>query len=123
LLVLEDHKVFAEQPHRLYRSVAGKFVDQGGGLPIAPHQVARRRASSGPGDEIVLFRTQHRQPSPFVHWALWPNYARHASNEDLYDYQRLTGSRIGWRPVKEILLGIAGLPSLGSTKSIPASSG
>jgi len=26
-LVTEDHKVFAKEPHRLYRTVAAEFVD------------------------------------------------------------------------------------------------
>ena len=44
LVVLEDHQVFAEQPHRLDRAVARQFVDQGGRLPVVPHQLAGRRA-------------------------------------------------------------------------------
>ena len=58
-VVLEDHEVFAEQPHRLDRAVAGELIDQRGRLPVAPHQVAGRRAGRGPGDEIVLLRAQH----------------------------------------------------------------
>ena len=49
LLVLEHHQVFAEQPQRFDRPVAGKFVDQRRRLPIAPHQRARRRAGAGAG--------------------------------------------------------------------------
>src|SRR5262245_39596148 len=63
-VVLEDHKVFTEQPDGLHRSVARKLVDQRRRLPIAPHQATRRRPGSGPGDEIVLLRTQHGCPIP-----------------------------------------------------------
>src|SRR5689334_10840831 len=63
-VVLEDHKVFTEQPDGLHRSIARKLVDQRGGLPVAPHQRACRRSGPGPGDEIVLLRTQHSFPTP-----------------------------------------------------------
>ena len=76
LVVLEDHQVFAEQPHRLHRSVAGKLVDQRRGLPVAPHQAARRRAGAGPGDEIVLFRTQHGCPIPYFGATLYEHPAK-----------------------------------------------
>ena len=59
LLVAKHHEIFAEQAHRLDRPVAGEFVDQGGGLPVAAHQHARGRIGSGSGDEIVLLGAQH----------------------------------------------------------------
>jgi hypothetical protein len=34
-LVSKDYKIFAKQPHRLYRTVAAELVDQRGRLPIA----------------------------------------------------------------------------------------
>jgi hypothetical protein len=34
-LVSEDYKIFAKQPHWLYRAVAAEFVDQRSRLPIA----------------------------------------------------------------------------------------
>ena len=46
LLVPEDDEVFAEQPDRLDRPVAGELVDQRGRLPIAAHQRSRRLARS-----------------------------------------------------------------------------
>ena len=41
LVVLEDDEVFAEQPDRLDRPVAGQLVDQRGRLPIAAQQCSR----------------------------------------------------------------------------------
>ena len=65
LVVLEDDEVFAEQPHRLYRPVAGELIDQRGRLPIAAHQIAGRGAGRGAGDEIVLLGAEHGFfPSP-----------------------------------------------------------
>jgi hypothetical protein len=40
LIVAEDDEIFAQQPHRLDRPVAGELVDQRSGLPIAAHQLA-----------------------------------------------------------------------------------
>ncbi len=59
LVVAEHHEVFAEQAHRLDRPVAGELIDERGGLPVAPHQHARRRIGSGPGDQIILLGAQH----------------------------------------------------------------
>src|SRR5262245_32707344 len=64
LVILEDHKVFTEQPDRFHRSVTRKLVDQRRRLPIAPHQATRRRTRPCTGDEIVLLRTQHGYPIP-----------------------------------------------------------
>jgi hypothetical protein len=64
-VILENHQVFTEQPDGLHRSVARKLVDERRGLPVAPHQATRRRACAGPGDEIVLLRTQHGCPIPY----------------------------------------------------------
>ena len=38
-VVLEDDEVFAEQPDRLHRPVAGQLIDQRGGLPVAAQQL------------------------------------------------------------------------------------
>ena len=65
LVILENHQVFTEQPDGLHRSVARKLVDQRRRLPVAPHQATRRCARAGPGDEIVLLRTQHGCPIPY----------------------------------------------------------
>ena len=65
-LVPEDNQIFPEQPHRLYGPIAGQFVDERRGLPIAPQQASRRSAGTGPGNEIVLLDTQHREPSLFT---------------------------------------------------------
>jgi hypothetical protein len=71
LVVLEDDEVLAHEPHRLDRPVAGKLVDQGGRLPVAPHQAsAGRGAGSGAGDEIVLFRAQHQCGDSHVHFVM-----------------------------------------------------
>ena len=59
-LVFEDHQIFAKQTDRLDRAVAGKLVNERRRLPIAPHQVAGRRALASAGDEIVLFAAEHR---------------------------------------------------------------
>jgi hypothetical protein len=59
-VVLEDHQILAEQPHRLDRAVAGEFIHQRGRLPIAPHQVARRRIGAGAAHQMVLFGAEHR---------------------------------------------------------------
>jgi hypothetical protein len=60
LLVPEDHQVFAHQPHGLDRAVADKLVDQSGRLPIPPQQCPGSRSGAGAGDEVVLFRAEHR---------------------------------------------------------------
>ena len=59
LIVAEDDEVFAEQAHRLERPVVGQFIDQRGRLPVAPHELARRRARTGAGEKIVLLGAQH----------------------------------------------------------------
>ena len=64
-VVAEQHQALAEQANRLDRTVAGKLVDQRRRLPIAPHQVAGRRARAGPGDQVVLLCAQHAR-CPFV---------------------------------------------------------
>ena len=58
-VVLEGDEVFAKQPHRLDRPVAGQLIDQRRRLPVAPHQRAGRGAGRGAGDEIVLFGAEH----------------------------------------------------------------
>ncbi len=58
-VVLEDHQVLAEQPHRFHRAVARQFVDQRRWLPVVPHQAAGGRAGPGAGDKVVLLLAQH----------------------------------------------------------------
>ncbi len=79
LVVLEDDKVLAEEPHRLDRAVAGKLVDQRRRLPIAPQQRARGRARIGASDKIVLFGAEHVKNS--------------SQSARLYDDQQRTGRR------------------------------
>jgi hypothetical protein len=66
IAVLEDHQVFAEQPQRLDRPVAGKLVDQRRRLPVAPHEIAARRAGADAGDEVVLLGAHHGHTSPIL---------------------------------------------------------
>ena len=63
LAVAEQHQAFAKQANRLDRPVAGQFVDQRRGLPVAPHQLAGGRAGAGTGNEIILFGAQHMPDS------------------------------------------------------------
>src|SRR5262249_23876796 len=59
LVVPEQHEIFAEKANGLYRPVALQFVEQRRGLPVTPHQLARRPAAAGAGDEIILLGAQH----------------------------------------------------------------
>ncbi len=61
IVVAEQHQIFAEQPNRLDRPVAGQFIDECGGLPIAAHQLAGRSAGPGAGDEIILIGAEHAE--------------------------------------------------------------
>jgi hypothetical protein len=60
LVVPKQDEVFPEEANRLERTIARQFVDQRGGVPVAPHQLARRRTWPRPGEEIILLGAQHR---------------------------------------------------------------
>src|SRR6185437_464846 len=84
--VLEDHQIFAEQPHRLDRAVAAKLIHQSRRLPIASHQRTGRRTRADASNEIVLLRTQHETSFPFHVW--FRAFC-------LYDHCAATGSGTG----------------------------
>ena len=72
-IVPEDHQILAEQADRFDRPVAVQLRDQGRRLPIAPHQVAGRRARAGARDEIVLFLAQHGGSEAFLNESRAPD--------------------------------------------------
>src|SRR5271156_3093628 len=59
LLVPVDDEVFAEQPDRLDRPIAGKLIEERGRLPIPAQQRPRGLARSDAGDALVLLRAEH----------------------------------------------------------------
>jgi hypothetical protein len=61
LVIPEDDQVFTHESYRLHGSVAGELIDESGRLPVATQQGAGGSAGCRAGDEIVLFRAQHRQ--------------------------------------------------------------
>ena len=76
LVILEGDEVFAKKPYRLDRPVAGKLVDQGRRLPVAPHESTGGGPRRGAGDQIVLLRAQHCRPRCTVAAALVVNARR-----------------------------------------------
>jgi hypothetical protein len=59
LIIAEDHKVFAQKPHRLDWPLGVEFVGQGRGLPIAPQHLSCRFTRTNAGKPIILFRAEH----------------------------------------------------------------
>src|SRR6476661_6848493 len=63
--VPEDDKVLTQQAHRFNGTIAGQFINQCRRLPIAPQQASRRRAGTGPDNEVILLGAQHGRLSLF----------------------------------------------------------
>jgi len=58
--VAEEHQVLAEEPDWQRRAIHGQLFGQRSGLPVAPEQLASRRAGPDAREELVLFSGQHR---------------------------------------------------------------
>ena len=58
-LVTEQQVVLAQQPDRLQRPVAVKFLDKRDRLPVLTQQSAARRSWADPADPVVLFGAEH----------------------------------------------------------------
>ena len=110
LVVLEGDQVLAEEPHRFDRPVAGKLIDQRRRLPVAAHQIAGRGAGRSAGDEIVLFRAQHRRfPRCFANPSFNAPAAPRPSGSPAASFS--TPRRRGCRPARPAK---AGAPGRGS---------
>jgi len=55
LAISEEHEVLAEEPHGHGRPALRQFLGQRNRLPVAPHEVAARRAGARLGQEVVFF--------------------------------------------------------------------
>src|SRR5262249_17813677 len=76
--VPEDDKVFTQQAHRFDGTIAGQFINQCRRLPIASQQASRRRAGTGPGNEVVLLGAQHGRLSLFCAGRLYTSRGQKA---------------------------------------------
>src|SRR5262249_61216974 len=57
-VVPEQHEILAEEPYRFDRSIAGEFINQRGGLPIAAQELAGGPPPARGGHEVVLLGAQ-----------------------------------------------------------------
>ena len=63
LRVAENYQAFAEEAHRLDRTVSLELIDEGRRLPIMPQQCAGGCAGADTRHLLILLGAQHGQPS------------------------------------------------------------